>query len=47
MLTDVAIEYEIDGQNRIATVNRAWFAEAQTAGDERLEIAARAISMRQ
>ena len=36
MRADVAIEYEIDGQNRIATVNRAWFDEAQTAGDERL-----------
>jgi hypothetical protein len=36
MLADVAIEYEIDGLNRIATVNRAWFDEAQTSGDKRL-----------
>ncbi len=36
MLADVPIEYEIDEQHRIATVNRAWFDEAQTAGDERL-----------
>jgi hypothetical protein len=37
MLPGVAIEYEIDEQYRIATVNRAWFDEAQTAGDERLK----------
>lgn len=37
MRTDVAIEYEIDEQNRIATVNLAWFEEAQTGGDARLE----------
>lgn len=37
MLMDVAIAYEIDGQNRITTVNRAWFDEAQTAGDDRLK----------
>lgn len=37
MRADVALAYEIDGQNRITTVNRAWFDEAQTAGDERLK----------
>ncbi|MHB0962654.1 MAG: hypothetical protein ACYC5V_05540 [Gemmatimonadaceae bacterium] len=37
MRTDAPIEYEIDEHNRIATVNRAWFDEAQAAGDERLE----------
>lgn len=36
MRADVAIEYEIDEKNHIATVNRAWFDEAQTAGDKRL-----------
>lgn len=37
MRTDVGIEYEIDEQNHIAAVNRAWFDEALTAGDARLE----------
>lgn len=37
MLVDVAIEYEIDEQNHIVAVNRAWFDEARTAGDERLK----------
>lgn len=37
MLADVAIAYEIDGQNRITGVNHAWFDEAQTAGDARLK----------
>ena len=36
MLADVAIEYEIDEQNHIVAVNRAWFDEARTAGDQRL-----------
>ncbi|MDP1892503.1 MAG: hypothetical protein Q8K55_16580 [Gemmatimonadaceae bacterium] len=36
MRADVAIEYEIDGHNHIVSANRAWFDEAQTAGDTRL-----------
>lgn len=40
MRTDDPIIYEIDEQHRIAAVNPAWFDEAQTAHDQRLQAAA-------